>query len=419
MYSTRMGRRLAAIGLLLAAAWLLNGAAGAADTSKENDKALRQKALALNEITGEAPLRGQLKALHDDPAGSKKLLAVAAKMVKEKPQPFNYNAALLLSKVALKQKDHAAAADFLKVCVAEANTLKSGTKLGQAYGDLIAVYYDSGKYDEAVKVCQELLEMPADENTRNLIFFAWETMIQALARAGKTDIANKELDSKMEKQPDNWLLLELRGFVQRESGKLDDAAASYEKALANILKDKELEDEEKKTLSARVRYILSGVYTDANKIDKATDQLKKLLEQDPDSPSYNNDLGYIWADHDQNLDEAEKLIRKAIELDRKQRKAAGTEASDKDNAAYLDSLGWVLFKKKQYKEALAPLQQAVKDPEDGQHVEIYDHLAEVQMALGDKAAAIATWKKAMELPTRGKREEQRKAEIEKKLKMHQ
>jgi len=85
---------------------------------------------------------------------------------------------------------------------------------------------------------------------------------------------------------------------------------------------------------------------DANTVDKAADQLKELLKGAPDNPSYNNDLGYIWADHDMNLGESERLIRKAIEEDRKKRREAGEEltpAQDKDNPAYLDSLGRVLY----------------------------------------------------------------------------
>ena len=66
-------------------------------------------------------------------------------------------------------------------------------------------------------------------------------------------------------------------------------------------------------------------------------------------------------------------IRKALDEDRKQRKERpelGLE-EDKDNAAYLDSLGWVLFKKKNLKEAKKYLLEAIQDP-DGQHVEIID-----------------------------------------------
>jgi len=117
-----------------------------------------------------------------------------------------------------------------------------------------------------------------------------------------------------------------------------------------------------------------------------------------------------------NLEKAEVLIRKALELDRKQRKEEKVKPEeDKDNAAYLDSLGWVLFKQKKYKEALEPMLEAVKAKE-GQHVEILDHLGEIHMALGEKDKAIAAWKKGVEVAGESKSEQKRKVAVEKKLK---
>jgi tetratricopeptide (TPR) repeat protein len=165
---------------------------------------------------------------------------------------------------------------------------------------------------------------------------------------------------------------------------------------------------------------MSNVYVELGRIDKAAEQLKMLLAKNPDSPRYNNDLGYIWADHDTDLEEAEKLIRKAIEEDRKQRKAGGDlkPEEDKDSAAYLDSLGWVLFKQKKYAEAKKWLLEATKGDE-GDNIEIYDHLADVYMALGEKAQALETWKKALTLETSSLREQHRKADVEKKLKANE
>jgi uncharacterized protein HemY len=117
------------------------------------------------------------------------------------------------------------------------------------------------------------------------------------------------------------------------------------------------------------------------------------------------------------FDEAEKLIRKAIDKDREQRKKIEdlTKEEDVDSAAYLDSLGWVLYKKKDYKEAKKYLQDATKLPE-GKHIEIYDHLADTHMALGEKSEAIKIWKDAMALERElSKRDQERKKSIEKKL----
>ena len=116
-----------------------------------------------------------------------------------------------------------------------------------------------------------------------------------------------------------------------------------------------------------------------------------------------------------NLDEAEKLVRKALAEDKKLRKKEGKPY--KDNAAYLDSLGWVLFKQKKYTDALAPLEEAVKQ-EEGQHMEIYDHLGDVLVAVGDKAKAVEAWKKGLTCSPVSKRDERRKGELEKKIKKY-
>src|SRR5437016_981939 len=63
---------------------------------------LRKKALSLNNVTGEDPIKGEIQALVDDAAGTRQLLAVATKMAGEKPQPFNYNGAFVLAQAALR-----------------------------------------------------------------------------------------------------------------------------------------------------------------------------------------------------------------------------------------------------------------------------------------------------------------------------
>src|SRR5207302_61750 len=103
---------------------------------------------------------------------------------------------------------------------------------------------------------------------------------------------------------------------------------------------------------------------------------------------------YIWADNDHKLEEAEKLIRKALELDRERRKKSKTfdPKTDHDNGAYLDSLGWVLFKLKKNEEARDWLKKAVED-KNSQHIEIYDHLGDVYLILGDRDGAMRAFQK--------------------------
>jgi pentatricopeptide repeat protein len=411
-YSSAPGRALAALALLAVLA--LAGTTPAADDTA----ALRKKALQLNRLTGTGPINGETLALLEDPAGTKKLLAVAVPMAKEKDQPFNLNATYILARAAHGLKDSAAAETFYRLNADQALKLQSGQQLGQAYSGLIQLLYDNKKFAEVEKICKEFLELNAEESVDRFKPAILRRMILAMAKQGQVDKAVELIDRMIKAQPDNWLNLELKGRVYREASVFDQAAKSYEEVIDKIKNDKRLTKEEQQDFIADLRYSLSGVYVDLKQIDKASEQLKALLEKEPDSPTFNNDLGFIWADNNMNLDEAERMIRKAIDEDRKQRRKANPDlkpAEDKDSGAYLDSLGWVLYKKKKYKEAKENLLKAVEQ-EEGRHVEIYDHLADVLMALGEKAEALAVWKKAVEVAGPSRREQDRKAEVEKKIK---
>src|SRR5260370_32059761 len=120
-----------------------------------------------------------------------------------------------------------------------------------------------------------------------------------------------------------------------------------------------------------------------------------------------------------NLEESEKLIRKVIEEERKLQKKVQPDIKPqdlKDNQSYLDSLAWVIYKQRKFKEAKEYLIQATKAGKEGEHLEIYDHLADAHFALGEKTEAVAAWKKALELAGPTKREQAKKIEGEKKLK---
>ena len=139
----------------------------------------------------------------------------------------------------------------------------------------------------------------------------------------------------------------------------------------------------------QVRHTLSVVYSAAHDFTKAEEQLHILLEADANDATANNDLGYLWADQGKKLEQAEKLIRKAIELDRKQR-ITGTNLGtddDRDNWAYVDSLGWVLFRRGQHEAVRKELEKAVMLPDGIEDPTVWDHLGDVCARLGDKAKA--------------------------------
>jgi tetratricopeptide (TPR) repeat protein len=288
------------------------------------------------------------------------------------------------------------------------------------FDGMIDAYIGAKKYDEALQAGQEFLDLKVEDldspiNQYKPIIL--EKMIRATARKGKVDEALKMTEDLIEKDKGGWYFVRLKGEVLREAERHADASDAYLETIERLKKNTRLEEEVRDRFLKQMKYTLSGVYVDLKQIDKAAEQLEALLKDDPDNPTFLNDLGFIWADHDMKFDEAEKLIRKAIDKDREQRKKIEDLPKDEDvdSAAYLDSLGWVLFKKKNFAEAKKYLQEATKLPE-GKHIEIYDHLADTHMAMGEKAEAVKVWKEALKLDKDlTKREQARKKTIEKKL----
>ncbi|HZU39243.1 MAG TPA: tetratricopeptide repeat protein [Gemmataceae bacterium] len=384
----------------------------------DNNSALKKRALALNELTGNLPIEGEIQRLKADKKATKDLLHTAREMAQGANQPFNYNAAYVLARAAEELRDFDTSGVFYHICISEAKKVKSSHELSLGYAGVLEVLYDAKKYDKALEVCREILELKGSgQYVRNLKTIAHKLQIQTLAKQGKIKDALKLADNQLAATPDDWTFLELKAVVLHDAGRDAEAAKTYEQLMERIPKDPNLDKDTQDVLVARCRYILSGLYIDLDNVEQAVKQLKILLEQRPNDPTYNNDLGYIWADHNMNLAEAERMIRKALTEDRKRRRKDPDlmPIDDHDNAAYLDSLGWVLFKEHKYDEAIKNLVQATADQTEGQSSEIYDHLGEVYMADGKRSEAIAAWKKAIQV-AKTKRDQKIKARVEKKLK---
>jgi formylglycine-generating enzyme required for sulfatase activity/serine/threonine protein kinase/Tfp pilus assembly protein PilF len=285
-----------------------------------------------------------------------------------------------------------------------------------AYANRAAAYVARGEQDKAAADMAEAIRLGPDAVETS----GWLT-IQALAAQGKREEAMSLVDQLCRARPQDWRVLALRGHLQLALGQEAAAVTTYEDVLRRADKDESVPADRRAQLVAAVRFNLSVAYGELGQVEKACGQLKVLLEKDPDNPAYNNDLGFLWADRDMNLKEAEKLIRKAIDLDRAQRRKANPDLKpedDKANPLYLDSLAWVLYKQKRYAEAKAQLLGAVEGKE-AQTVDVFDHLGEVQQALGAKADALAAWKKAVEVAGPSPHDRRRKAAVEKKLKDRQ
>ncbi len=105
-----------------------------------------------------------------------------------------------------------------------------------------------------------------------------------------------------------------------------------------------------------------------------------------DDPKNANSVGYVATTLDVRLDEAEKLIRYALE-------------DDPECGAYLDSMAWLQYRLGEYEAASDYIRLALSSPDEldspGRGV-MLDHAGDIMMKLGNLDAAYSYYKKAVE-----------------------
>ena len=129
-------------------------------------------------------------------------------------------------------------------------------------------------------------------------------------------------------------------------------------------------------------YWLGIAYQEIGNLEQAEHYLRTTIALSPEREEAYNALGYFFAEHGTNLDEAVRLIQKALK-------------KSPANGAYLDSLGWAYFKQGKLNDALKQLEKAVIYMPNS--VEVQDHLGEVYLKKGLKKEAVAAWQKAIQL----------------------
>ena len=173
-------------------------------------------------------------------------------------------------------------------------------------------------------------------------------------------------------------------IAQREAKQSQQAVATFEEALHEA----QLEEDDD-FVNAKFYFNYGAAAEQAGLYNKAADLLRKSIALDPEnSAEASNYLGYMWADHNMNLDEAETMIRRALQ-------------SEPNNASYLDSLGWVQFRKGQFDRALDDLLRAVKAAEREDPV-LFEHIGDTYLKLNRTREAVEAWQKALSLDPKNK-----------------
>ncbi|HEX9050719.1 MAG TPA: tetratricopeptide repeat protein [Anaeromyxobacter sp.] len=263
-----------------------------------------------------------------------------------------------------------------------------------------------------------------------LFVSARAALAEALSRVGRHAEAERALEPALRQSPDDVRLLTTRASILDRAGRSKDAVALLRGAIAD--RDRTGAGEELGDLYAALAdslvragraddaiaalrdalerhpkdevllYALGSTYESAGRRDAALAQMKALLALVPEHAEAMNFVGYTYADQGIRLDEAERLVRHALELKPR-------------SGHVLDSLGWVLFRRGDLRRAVEALEQA--DAIAGPDPTILEHLGDAYRAASRPADAARAYTRALgsvgdEIPSR---QAPLRAAIERKL----
>ena len=159
-----------------------------------------------------------------------------------------------------------------------------------------------------------------------------------------------------------------RGGLLREAGRYEDAMETYNTALGILPGNRDL------------LYARALVAEKVGRIDILEEDIKVILKAEPDNAHALNALGFTLADRTDRHNEAMGYLKRALEI-------------MPDDAAIIDSMGWVNYRLGNYTEAIRLLRDALSRFDDA---EIAAHLGEVLWVSGNRDEARQIWQEALD-----------------------
>ncbi len=228
------------------------------------------------------------------------------------------------------------------------------------------IYFGTKKFDLAESVFTDLV----NRGERNYLNHFYLGRIAALNSEFKIAVDEFKIMVQLNDSiPEHWMDL---GYAYKKLNDHPHELLAYRTGIEKTTDEK-----------ARVKLLFSlgTAFEKAKMVDSAIVTFKEILSIDKSNHQAMNYLGYMLVEQEKELSYAEKLIKKALKL-------------SPNNAAYLDSYGWLFYKKEKFKKAIKYLQKAAELQKDAV---IFEHVGDAYSAKGDTEKATEWWNKALEL----------------------
>ncbi len=235
---------------------------------------------------------------------------------------------------------------------------------GEAQYYLGRIHENREQFDEAIDWYRQV-------HVGDFLLEARLRVASLLDQTGKLDEALDMLDAMLEGSQPNPTLVRIyitRGGLLREAGRYEDAMETYNTALGILPGNSDL------------LYARALVAEKVGRIDILEEDIKVILKAEPDNAHALNALGFTLADRTDRHNEAMGYLKRALEI-------------MPDDAAIIDSMGWVNYRLGNYTEAIRLLRDALSRFDDA---EIAAHLGEVLWVSGNRDEARQIWQEALD-----------------------
>jgi tetratricopeptide (TPR) repeat protein len=156
---------------------------------------------------------------------------------------------------------------------------------------------------------------------------------------------------------------------------------NYGKAIDDLLQGKDYVIDNKPLL-AQFYSSLGDAYYKSNNYESSDEYYEKTLKIDPDNVYVLNNWAYYLSLRNENLEKAEKMSRRANEI-------------EPQSSSYQDTYGWIMYRMGKMDEAKLWLEKALENNGTKSPV-ILEHYGDILFNTGEKDRALEYWKKARE-----------------------
>jgi tetratricopeptide (TPR) repeat protein len=192
----------------------------------------------------------------------------------------------------------------------------------------------------------------------------------------------KVLEPLQDIVPEDSSTYTVYGLIAFHAGEHAAALSLLERA-ESLSRQTETDEE----LTAQFYFWLGASAERVKEYEKAEQYFLSAITKQPDHADAHNYLAYMLAERGVKLDMAADHVGVAL-------------AVEPDNAAFLDTRGWIYFQQGNYTAAMEDIKMAAdKIPDDPT---IADHLGDIYLALGDVSQAIIWWEKSLTNDPEGK-----------------